>query len=135
MQTLPEVSLDNIAAILRSNNMSERIPENADLSDIFNCWGFTAYYCGWVDDVYWMENDDMEYFLSKNTIPVSEGEVRAGDIAVFRFNTSKILTHTAIILSNTGLILHKSGRDPLCVDFIQNSSFYGCVTYARVKKS
>lgn len=131
---LPEKSVENIISILESNNMPARLPDGGGID--FNCWGFTAYYCQWVAEAVWMESPKMESLLMTHTESISKDEVKAGDIAVFRYGS--YLSHTAVILPNGTMICHKPGATALCIDTIDAASkSYGKVSYARAieKKS
>jgi hypothetical protein len=130
---LPEKSVENILSILESNNLPARVPAGGGSE--FNCWGFTAYYCHWIQRAYWMDGTRMEDLLKDNTEPIKESKVKAGDVAVFR--RGKFLAHTAIVLPTEKgtMVCHKPGSTPLCIDTVESvSSSYGTVTYARVVK-
>ena len=125
--SLPERSLENIRSILEANSMPPRIPE----ATMYNCWGFTAYYFGWEENAKWLPSYKMEEHLKSNTVPVHLTEVRAGDIAVFRFG--RHLEHTAIVMPNTSVVCHKPGGGLLCIETMQGAQDkYGKeITYVR----
>jgi cell wall-associated NlpC family hydrolase len=128
---LPEQSISNIRSILESNNMPVIVPE--DERGKFNCWGFTAYYHGWVNSVFWLDREPMADFLKNRTKPIDKEKVKAGDIAVF--DRGGYLTHTAIMLPDGNLVCHKPGGRALCIDTVDNvKKSYGAVRYARVKR-
>jgi len=123
---LPERSVTNIISILKANNMPPKIPNAIH----FNCWSFTAFYCGWKERVYWMKGEEMEDELKLRTIPIGRENLKAGDIAVFRRRS--ILTHTAVLLPGGKLVCHKPGGLDLCIDTMESAvNSYGNVTYAR----
>lgn len=124
---LPEKSEVNIRTILEANNLPARLPEV--YVGKFNCWGFTAFYYKWCGRAYWMDRDQMDWRLERNTMPIEPIEVQAGDVAVFR--GSGYLRHTAVVLPGK-MVCHKPGELDLCIDKLEAAiETYGEVDYVR----
>lgn len=126
---LPVRSVPRIVEVLKENAMPVRIPEAAiALGNSFNCWSFTAYYNGWVDQAHWMAESDMEKLLATQTKSVPPCDVRAGDIAVFRDCFGGLL-HTAVMM-DCKTVCHKPGATPLIIESIGAAKrCYGDIIY------
>jgi len=84
------------------------IAEAPNSDNHYNCWGFTAAALGWVPDLFWMSDDQMESLLKANSRKTSKP--KSGDIVVFR--DGRQLEHTAIITDlnpSDNHIIHKPG--------------------------
>jgi hypothetical protein len=125
----PEQSWDRIIAILQSNRMPLRLPTIKDFD--YNCWGFTAFYLSWTNQVSWMPADQMEKHLTANTTPIPANTVQAGDVAIFR--QREWLAHTAIMLPDSNFVCHKPGQGLLSIDTLAHAkNMYGDkVSFAR----
>lgn len=128
--------LNFIAEQLRNNNMPVKIPDKGGFS--YNCWGFTAYYLGWIEEPTWMCDYEIEDLLSKKTVDIIEPVV--SDIAVFHSYTWEEgrIEHTGVMMpsqyADKPMILHKPGACPLEIGSIEAAvkTYHGAkVTFRR----
>ncbi|MFA5583012.1 MAG: hypothetical protein WDA09_02260 [Bacteriovoracaceae bacterium] len=105
MKSIKEVLLSlHLRGLTHINDEPTTHPRN------WNCWGWTAYFHGWIDSPCWLGDSRIESFLKEKTVHADKPH--PGDIAVFRTDGDYLL-HTSIIakVSITGnhLHLHKPG--------------------------
>lgn len=76
----------------------------------YNCWGCTALLFGWISEPVWLNDKDMDRYLSQYTVPVSFFDIQDGDIVVYRNEEDNELLHTAVLLdAKNELVVHKPG--------------------------
>lgn len=57
--------------------------ENRDKHYSFNCWGTTLYALDKVDELYWVDCEEITEFINRNTFTViGEDSIKSGDILV-----------------------------------------------------
>ena len=71
-----------------------------------NCWNATMMWHEPSEPIGYTSHIDMEYWLSNLTCPISEADIRNGDIVIFRLFDE--LVHTAILVDND-TFFHKIG--------------------------
>jgi hypothetical protein len=83
------------------------IPASNKDNRTMNCWGFVAQAAGWIKQEEWLTQKAMQDLLFKYTRNIPTKQVTAGDILAYWDDRG--LIHTAIVIDQTGLILHKPG--------------------------
>ena len=95
--------------IINERNLKIAHKEGIEGEIDFNCWGATLFVLGIVEELYWVENSEIEEFIDNETEEVDKKDIRAGDVLVLYYGGSSRISHTAIFISKIKLF-HKPGN-------------------------
>lgn len=98
----------------------------------FNCWGATLFVLNQADKLQWLDCDDMQEWLDKNTTRIYRPR-KAGDIVAVH---DDCLEHTAVYLGR-GRYFHKKGAGRAEVTTLDGirEIYSGEYTFYRLKEA
>ena len=99
----------------------------------FNCWSATLFILGVEESLRWVWGHEMQEFLDKNTVEVSEDELQMGDILVM--HQYGFIKHTALYVQ-PNVFFHKRGTnssESTTLEGVCKTYRNMTITYRRVK--
>ena len=113
--------------------MIQKIHENEETFDEFNCFGFAAAWFGWNSSVTYEDEETITGYLENHTHEVAEEEISSGDIVAW-FEDGEI-SHIGIVISVRKMTyLAKMGGLELAIDDIIRGvyDYSGEIKYYKV---
>jgi hypothetical protein len=103
------------------NNFKQVTPDLEEKLEgkYYNCWGFTNFILGWVEELHWEDEGVTVKLLDRKTKRIKKADIKVGDIVRFtsgRKRRDYWLQHTALVTEikrNKIKVLHKPGGMPL----------------------